>query len=45
MKTQFLKSKLSLAIIFLAGLAIAISCKKSNTGNEDQTDQTQLTKN
>ncbi|RBQ11885.1 M57 family metalloprotease [Pedobacter miscanthi] len=44
MKTQFLKSKTGYAIIFLTGLAVAISCKKSNTGNEIQPDQTQLSK-
>lgn len=44
MKTNLLKSKLSYLLIFLAGTAVAISCKKSNNSStppeEDTTDLT-----
>ncbi|WP_165585866.1 M57 family metalloprotease [Pedobacter nototheniae] len=45
MKTNLLKSKLSYLLIFLAGTAVAISCKKNNNSNtlpEEET--TELTK-
>lgn len=43
MKTSFSKLKAGYVLILLTGIAIAISCKKNNTTNENQ-DQTQLTK-